>query len=166
VQGSGSGIDVWASVHGGLRVWPTRESRDPVPLTAVYSGNSAKTGPRVQVYRAWTDREAFATDSAALLELPLHEALKEGWRLLCDMAGRAGLDYATPALRRIVQLAEDHGGAAKPSGAGGGDVAVALIEDPDARAQFERACALEGFPPIPVQICGGARVGAHLVAKG
>mgnify|MGYP002631853697 CR=1 FL=1 len=166
VQGSGSGIDVWASVNGGLRVWPTGQARASVPLTAVYSGNSAKTGPRVQVYRAWKDRAGFVRDSAALLDLPLHDALKAGWRLLCSMAKRANLDYATPPLQRIVQLAEDHGGAAKPSGAGGGDVAVALIEDPEARAQFERACALEGFPPIPVQICGGARVGAHLVAKG
>ena len=156
VQGGGSGIDVRASVRGGLREWPEGHARPSIPISAIYSGRSAKTGPRVQRYLAWANREPFVQRSAELLALPLVEALREAYALLRSMAREAGLDYDTPAHARIAALAQDFGGAAKPSGAGGGDVAVAWIEDPDARAQFEAACALEGLSPVPVHISHGA----------
>ncbi len=156
VQGGGSGIDVRASVSGGLREWPDGRARSNLPLSAIYSGRSARTGPRVQRYLAWTGRDQFVQHSAELLELPLLDALREAYALLRAMALEAGLDYDTPAHTRIAALAQDHGGAAKPSGAGGGDVAVAWIEDPEARVQFEAACALEGLSPVPVHISRGA----------
>lgn len=157
VQGSGSGIDVWASVHGGLRRWPSAQEQPPALLSAIYSGQSASTGPRVALYQAWGPREAFVERSAELLELPLLEALAEAYALLQGMARAAGIAYDTPAHRRIASLAREHGGAAKPSGAGGGDVAVAAFEDPEARAHFERACGIEGLPPIALRISPGAR---------
>ena len=168
VQGSGSGIDVWASVHGGLRAWPHGDAHPIAPLCAVYSGQSARTGPRVKRFQAWgaRERQAFARESTELLDLPLIEALAAGYALLKSMSAQAGIDYDTPALARIAALAADHGGAAKPSGAGGGDVAVACIPDPEARVQFERACALEGLPPIAVRVVGGAHAGGHQVQEG
>ena len=45
---------------------------------------------------------------------------------------------------------------AKPSGAGGGDVAVALFSDPDAETAFTAATAAAGFPVIPVNVVDGA----------
>jgi phosphomevalonate kinase len=168
VQGSGSGIDVWASVHGGLRAWPQGNIHPKAPLSAIYSGQSAKTGPRVKRFQAWGARERrdFARASAELLGMPLIEALAAGYALLKAMSAQAGIDYDTPALARIATLAADHGGAAKPSGAGGGDVAVACIPDPEARTQFEAACALEGLPPIAVRVVGGAHAGRHQVQEG
>lgn len=168
VQGSGSGMDVRASFHGGLRryhdqnVGPALEGH---PFIAVYSGSSAKTGPRVQRYKAWPGREAFVTDSAALLNLFGTEpcrAMSQAYILLRTMARLAGLAYDTPALSRIAALAETHGGAAKPSGAGGGDVAIALVPDPQARASFAAACALEGLTPVPIQLASGAKEGPHV----
>ena len=161
VQGSGSGMDVRASASGGLRVYQGRRvgpALSPVQLLAVWSGNSASTGPRVERYLSYWDRQAFVRESVDLVwefeEDPVR-ALREAYGLLSSMARGAGLTYLTPGLERIAALAREHGGAAKPSGAGGGDVAVALLPDPARREAFARACALEGLLPVPVRIVDG-----------
>src|SRR5690606_7957156 len=162
VQGSGSGIDVAASCHGGvLRYQDERVSPLPAPphLTVVWSGQSARTGPRVQRYLAWADRAAFIATSTACVERFATDpigALDEARRNLEAMAAAAGLDYRTPALDRIAALAAAHGGAAKPSGAGGGDVAVAMLPDADADAAFRAACAADGLDVLHVRLTGGA----------
>lgn len=162
VQGSGSGIDVLASIHGGMGCtghgrW---EPLPPVVPAVVYSGRSARTGPRVQRYLSLGDRSAFQRESAAITAAftadPL-AALRASAALLARMAERAGLDWLCPGLARIMALASDHGGAAKPSGAGGGDCAVALFDAPDQQQAFAAACLREGLPPIAVQVAPGAR---------
>jgi phosphomevalonate kinase len=57
-----------------------------------------------------------------------------------------------------VALAAELGGAAKPSGAGGGDCAIALFEHPDVAADFRQRCAAAGTPPIEVNLAPGAGV--------
>lgn len=163
VQGSGSGLDVTASAYGGLcRV----QGGDVVPLeplstplSVVYSGAAAATGPRVERYLAWAERQDFVELSTQIVcdltQSPV-EALRRALAALRAMAAAADIDYLTPALERIVALAHDHGGAAKPSGAGGGDIAVALIPDPQARDAFLAACRASGLPPIPLRIAPGA----------
>ncbi len=164
VQGGGSGLDVAASIAGGTILF---QRGKVVPLSnnlvfsIIFAGNSASTGPRVLQYQRWSGRERFVEASEALVLLfpadPL-PVMREAADLLVEMAGRAGLDYLTPGLARIMALAREHGGAAKPSGAGGGDCAVALLPDPESRLAFERACAAEGLPPISAHPAPGARV--------
>ncbi len=168
VQGSGSGVDVYAAVHGGVRRFvgtgeaarATPTDLPCPPLLAVWSGSSASTGPRVLQYRAWAHANPAAharfvaasrriVDSFA--EAPA-DAMTEAYAQLRSMAMQAGLAYDTPGLLRIAVLARAHGGVAKPSGAGGGDVAVALFVDPEARAAFAGACAREGLTPITVEV--------------
>lgn len=159
VQGGGSGVDVHASLHGGVTRFPDGAAVACPAMIAVWSGRSAATAGRVARYRAWTGREAFVAASRALVDAfaadPLG-VLAEAYARLRAMAREAGLDYDTDAHARIARLAAAHGGAAKPSGAGGGDVAVALFLDPDARGAFARACAGEGLPPIAVTVAGPA----------
>jgi phosphomevalonate kinase len=163
VQGSGSGIDVAASSHGGvLRFEQGRiQSLQPVHPVVVWSGLSAATGPRVHQYLAWSDREAFVADSRAAVELfdsrPL-DAIRQATAALDRMARDAAIAYWTPSLRAIVALAAELGGAAKPSGAGGGDCAIALFEHPDLAAAFRQRCAAAGTPPIEVNLAPGAGV--------
>ena len=88
--------------------------------------------------------------------------MSQAYSLLRAMAEQAGLAYDTPALSRIAELARRFGGAAKPSGAGGGDVAIALVPDPQARASFTAACALEGLTPVPIRLAAGAKEGPHV----
>lgn len=169
VQGSGSGLDVRASSRGDVR----RYAPDAVPakipappLLAVYSGRSASTASRVGIYRAWVradpaEAAAFARDSRDIVDAFSEDpvaALLAAYARLRAMSALAGLDYDTPALARIAALALAHGGAAKPSGAGGGDVAIAIIHDPEARAAFAAACVAEGLPPIPIKVTSGVSV--------
>lgn len=159
VQGSGSGVDVFASLLGDVRTFPDGLSVECPPLLAVWSGQSAKTGPRVTRYQAWRRRDQFVEWSRTIVRRFSFEpiaAFAEAYDLLKMMAESAGIDYDTPAHARIAALAADHGGAAKPSGAGGGDVAVACLPDLDALDAFGAACAAEGLLPIPVQIVPGA----------
>jgi phosphomevalonate kinase len=168
VQGSGSGLDVAASALGGVHRLRPAPGGPPEaaplpspPLIAVYSGRSARTGPRVARYLGWRDRAEFVAASEALVAAfpadPIR-AMREAYLLLKAMAARADVDYDTPALARIAELARGLGGAAKPSGAGGGDVAVAILPDPEATAAFAAACAAEGLPPIPLSVAPAAGV--------
>ena len=169
VQGSGSGIDVAAAIHGGLirfAAGKTTPQAAPVVPTVVYSGRSAKTGPRVARYRAWAGRDRFLVESAALTEAFAADpvgTLDEAGRLLASMAKQAGLDYETPALLLLRKEARALGGAAKFSGAGGGDCAVALFADPDAEAAFRARMARHGLPVIPAAVAPGAHrdTGVH-----
>lgn len=162
VQGSGSGIDVAASAWGALLRFRHREV-EPLHLdlepVVVWSGRSAKTGPRVETYRAWADRERFVEASTEIVQAftddPI-EALRRGRRLLAEMSEVAGIDWRTDALDRLADLAEAFGGAAKPSGAGGGDCAVGLFPDAKAARAYRRACAEEGFTVLDVRLAPGA----------
>jgi phosphomevalonate kinase len=164
VQGSGSGIDVAASTYGGLcRFEVDRVTRLPaVPaerLVVVFSGTSASTGSRVQQYRAWPDRAAFVAESRRLVDGFATDpvaALHAGGALLRAMARQAGISYWTPAIDALVSLARTHGGAAKPSGAGGGDIVVALFPDPEAAEAYGAAAAGAGFLLVPVALAEGA----------
>lgn len=157
VQGSGSGIDILASVHGGvMRVENGQVSKGPpIEPVIVYSGTSAKTGPRVKQYRAQSRRRSFVQMSTNIVNDFVHDpvaALGENRSLLEAMAERAGIDYRTTALDRLVDLADDCGGAAKPSGAGGGDVAVALFHDGGQALDFRLRCAQDGFTVLGVRV--------------
>lgn len=57
--------------------------------------------------------------------------------LLSELDNAMGLGIMTPGLRTLCAVAEDLGAAAKPSGAGGGDCGIALME-PDSAAAVDR----------------------------
>lgn len=161
VQGSGSGVDVAASSWGGMLRFVVGEVPRPVPpasLLVVWSGSSAQTGPRVAAYRAWHPRETFVRRSTELVD-GFHAdpiaSLRDAGELLHAMAKQAGIAYATDALTEIARLARDHGGAAKPSGAGGGDCAVALLPA-EAVEAFTRATTRAGMPVLAARLAPGA----------
>jgi phosphomevalonate kinase len=111
-------------------------------------------------YRAWARatpaaHARFVAASRRIVDIfgsAPQDAMTEAYAQLRAMAMQAGLAYDTPGLLRIAVLAREYGGVAKPSGAGGGDVAVALFDDPEARAAFAGACAREGLTPISVEV--------------
>lgn len=160
VQGSGSGVDVAASTRGGFLRFdpadPACSATVPAPRFAVvWSGQSARTGPRVQAYKAWSGREAFVRESASLTDAFAHDpvaAVRGSRRLLVAMSESAGLDYRTPELDRLADLAEACGGAGKPSGAGGGDCLIAVFPDDDARDAFVAAA---GPGVLPLRLSAG-----------
>jgi phosphomevalonate kinase len=161
VQGSGSGIDVAASVYGGVIEFESGRVRAAASpeFCLVWSGHSAQTGPRVAAYLSLRERDTIAARSRELVHrFPAEpiDVLREARRWLHRELRAAGIEWETPALGQIADLAEQYGGAAKPSGAGGGDCAIAIFPDPDGEFEFLNACERLGFCPIPAKVSTGA----------
>ena len=55
------------------------------------------------------------------------EAIRRNRELLRQLGERTGMTIETPKLRHLIETAEEHDGAAKTSGAGGGDCGIVLI---------------------------------------
>ncbi len=160
--GRGSGADVAAAVLGGVLAYtrpevgaPSMRALVPPPrLTPVVvsTGTPSATVDHVTAVERLAARDpgaharrlreirraadAFlqgyeAGDASALLQAvgAAHDAL--------GALGRdADFPIVTPSLAAAAALARELGGAAKPSGAGGGDVGVAFFFDPDSAAAF------------------------------
>ena len=164
VQGGGSGLDVAASIHGGFLRSEAGQATDlgpPIVPVVIWSGRSAATAPRGQAWHAWADRWAFVEAMRRIVdhffENPV-DSLAAAATILGDMSRRAGIHWDTAAHARIRALAEDCGGAAKASGAGGGDCAVALFPTASKEADFKAACARDGLTVLPVAPSPGAYV--------
>jgi phosphomevalonate kinase len=166
ISPQGSGADVAAAVHGGfLKFRRVNDVVEVEPLTwptgwrsrVAWTGEEARTSSfleRVSAlasknperYRALMSRlcgeaETFvAAMTAADLSSVLTSVMKYGHAM--DALGQAaGVPIVTDSLRRVAELAERAGGAAKPSGAGGGDVAWALFPDVHAEQRFVELCS-------------------------
>ena len=160
VQGSGSGRDVMASFYGGISRFSGvhHEPLASLPISVIHSGKPADTGPRVEAYLAVSKRQDFLRAASELVnafEADPILALDEYGRLLEKQAAQSGFNYLTPAHIRIRDLARQFGGSAKPSGAGGGDIAIALIPQEDKRAAFVDACTRESLLEVPAQLSQG-----------
>ncbi len=168
VQGSGSGIDVAAAAHGGVLQFEGGAVRalsaalvQSERLVVVFTGASAATGPRVERYRAFADRAAFALDSRRVVEGFAADpvgALEANAALLADLDRRAGLGWSTPTIELLRSSARAAGGAAKPSGAGGGDVVVGLFPDAARATAWSEELAARGLLLVPVRLAPGAWV--------
>lgn len=172
----GSGADVAAATLGGLVRFERERAEDarvvewPAELRVevVWTGKPARTSELVAKVRALRERDPAAYRGAtgplhaaaeALLGAVLEGDAEETTRA-ADAHGEAmrGLGEAadapivTPLLAEAARLAREHGGGAKPSGAGGGDVALAFFTRDDDAAAFRRACPEAGLDLLSVQL--------------
>jgi phosphomevalonate kinase len=161
----GSGADVAASVYGGflrfvrrndeiqvsplawpsgLRahvVWTGQEARTSTFLERVAALASADPTRHETLMQTLRDeasrfvRAIEARDTARIL------ASTDAYGLAMGALGEAaGIPIVNDTLRKVADLARNAGGAAKPSGAGGGDVAIALFPDETAEERFRAMC--------------------------
>ena len=168
----GSGLDIAAAVWGGvLRARRHDEHIDveqvklPPELAVVLvdTGVAASTAERVARYRALdrknpavahllhhlevlAERGAFATLSSDLIVL-----IDDWMRRMGELEHLIGIEILTPALHRVTAVARELGGSAKPSGAGGGDLAVAFIPV-EAVDSFKRRLGIHHLSPLKVHI--------------
>lgn len=171
-NGKGSGGDVAVSVLGGTIVFSIHGQREQVSnpqmeLVALWSGRSASTTflvDRVNRYAA-KDESAHSACMKNLFEVA--GELADGYRLgevkriiehtknygaAMDRLGRgAEISIVTSEHKLIANLAKKYGGGAKPSGAGGGDAAIAVFDDPDAARSFKIECFRFGFPHLDLE---------------
>lgn len=163
-QGGGSGIDVAASSFGGLVRFSLRERPVPAPplppsleVLVVDTGSSTSTQGFVDRVLAHPDRAAYLEPIAAATSSFLDACAQGDARELLAAVERAcagmaalgaetGVDIVSEPHARIAALASACGGAAKPSGAGGGDVALAFV--PRARSEELRAALRAASLPV------------------
>ena len=170
--GAGSGADVAASVVGGTIVYSIDEAPEPIAITAVepvfvWSGKSASTTELLAAVRAFESKDptAYRRSIDAMNELAgqLADAYRRGdarevveltggYHLAMAALGRdAGADIVVESHERIARLAIDCGGAAKPSGAGGGDLAVAVFADGSHAGEFRERCGSQELTVIDIE---------------
>lgn len=161
----GSGADVAASVFGGfirfvrhgeevqvtplawpvgLRVhvvWTGQEARTSTFLERVASLAQAEPAKHAERLQALKDEAARFVRAVQACDTHSILASTDAYgRAMGALGEAAGIPIVNDTLRNVAELAQRSGGAAKPSGAGGGDVAIALFPDAAAEARFRSAC--------------------------
>lgn len=141
--GRGSGVDVAASTYGGVLRFQRGAAIPAAPLpagvgiVAVSAGAPQDTRDFVASFLARPDRislaqpitdavDAFTSARTAAELYAAVDAARAGMQRLGD---RSGIDVVSAPHARIAEVAARHGGAAKPSGAGGGDLAVCFVDE-------------------------------------
>ncbi len=174
----GSGGDLAASLFGGLLVInPQPNTQAPriesltlaqdAHLSFVYTGKSASTSELVKTVQAFkarhpgrysecieTMRETAKTAlSTNLLSAENLQTAFATYGRAMDHLGRiSGAPIITNPIRQLMQLADKTGGTAKPSGAGGGDLIVAVFDQVDNLSRFEKNARENGFFPLSLKL--------------
>lgn len=176
----GSGADVAAAVWGGVLAFQRlRDEEAPggplvvaltwpshLAATLVDTGAAASTGDRVARWRTLAKRRPAVhgalLDRMRALAAVVHATLSTSSESIVELVGRwndaldelerlIDLPIRTPAHRRVDELARACGGVAKPSGAGGGDLAICFTS-PDSAPSLRARLEKEGFAPLPIAL--------------
>lgn len=161
----GSGVDVATAIAGGV----VRFSRRPfaldlvalpaaLRLTFVDIGASASTPQLVATVRRWRDRDAagyrtvidrLAAAAGDFSSAPhaagAIAAAHDAYTGMVELGHRADAPIAIPPFVQLAAIARAHGAASKPSGAGGGDLAVLFSDGDEATHQLRAAITHAGF---------------------
>ncbi len=159
--GRGSGIDVAASFYGGCLRFQNGEARPhPNPLhnfCFVWVGKPERTGPKLDRFAAYlaqggrTALNTLADCSENLFDNPSINGLRNYIAALRALDAAADLGIYSPPHRAAESLAEAHGLAYKPCGAGGGDIGMAVAESPGPIADFASDAAATGLVVLPLR---------------
>lgn len=86
----------------------------------------------------------FKTNSLSVIQ----SGIRDYRDLLTKLAQFSGVEIETPALIKLCQIAEKFGGAAKSSGAGGGDCGIVLADSKTPYEQVAQAWRQNGIQPL------------------
>ena len=163
--GTGSGADVAAAVHGGLIKVERQPTGAPLVeplappaglhLVVFWTGQAVSTTNMIEGVQKFARRDPTAyrqmidnlREIAERFVAELHAGSATGavaaagryGRRLAVLGAAASVPIVTAAFTRASELAKELGGIAKPSGAGGGDIGVAMFATPEAARLFARA---------------------------
>jgi phosphomevalonate kinase len=173
----GSGADVAAAVLGGFvrfrklgagveahpLAWPAG-----LELVTVWTGKPARTSDMLAKLREFSGRDesgyrarmrALAEQSdqlvSALIAADAAAAVEgiDGYGIAMEELGKAaGIGIVEDTCSRIRDIARSHGGSAKPSGAGGGDVAIAVFSKTSSANAFRAGCDQAGFEVLSLEL--------------
>jgi phosphomevalonate kinase len=177
-HGAGSGLDVATSFTGGVIRYEIDDRGGPrigsvrlpngVGFAGVFVGSSASTPDLVSRYHAWEAAEPLAAgrlkdrltglaaagcDAASVGDArALLGAVADYGEALEALGLAMGAEIVTGEHRRIGQLGRKLGVVYKTSGAGGGDVGLALSLQPDGLREFRARVAELGFLVVELGI--------------
>ena len=168
----GSGVDVAASVYGGLlryRIGPVVERLQwpkDLHMLAVWSGEPSSTPDMLRLLQQYKDRDAAGYHAlmqqlgeisgfgcAALRQGDARQfcaAVERYHAALAQLGNAAGMPIVSPAHGRLAQLVGAQGGVYKPSGAGGGDLGVAFCSAAQIALDLQSAIRAQGYTVIPL----------------
>lgn len=177
--GKGSGIDIATCCYGGFlkfslsepKITPLEVKLDSQCILLVFSKQSASTTYFLQAVSNLKLREpriydrlmAELAESSTQLERALSEnidwkllpqIIKNNMTTLKQLGDLAGVHIVTQTHQLIDQITRSLGGAAKPSGAGGGDIAICFIPS-EHRNNLKKE--LEKYHLLPLEIELGAQ---------
>jgi len=164
-NGVGSGADVAAAVHGGLIKVERQPTGAPLVeplatpaglhLVVFWTGQAVSTAKMIEGVKKFARRDPAAyrqmIDNLREIAEKFVAELRTGsatgavaaagryGRRLAVLGVAASVPIVTDAFTRASELAKELGGIAKPSGAGGGDIGVAMFATPEAARLFARA---------------------------
>lgn len=169
-DGRGSGLDIAAAQYGGALIYQLA-GMEPVatPVTlpgqlswcCVWTGRPAATGPRLLQMARWREHDpggydslmggltqtaaagaaaARARDAAGLIA-----AVSSYGAQLAELGAASGTDIVTREHREIAALARASGVAYKSSGAGGGDIGIAVSGDAGRLSDFRGRIEPAGY---------------------
>ena len=182
--GQGSGLDVAASMWGGVIRYSLRSGTpdvqqialpDDIALLFIWTGKGAATNDFLKAFQNWRDNKvaesaAMLRDMADISAAGLNAAKENDFKLLLETVaaygaalrglGKAsGVDIYSAEHERINEITHDIGAIYKPCGAGGGDLGVALSNDPEALEHLRLKVEQAGFKTVGLQIDPqGARI--------
>lgn len=82
----------------------------------------------------------------------LLEGVKKNRQSLAAVGRASNTEIETPLLRTLCDLAEQYGGAGKPSGAGGGDCGIAFMPSREKAEALMDAWEKAGIKPLDIQV--------------
>lgn len=175
--GAGSGVDVAASLLGGVIRFRLGDDRsiaeaDPMDLPEqlrtvfIWTGRAASTGDflgRLRARREERPQEVHpvldelgvisANGVGALADSDAGtflDAVDSFWQALDQLGNVIGMPILSGEHRALRQIALDCGVRYKPSGAGGGDFGIGFAIDPEAAAEFTRSAETSGFHALGI----------------
>lgn len=92
--------------------------------------------------------EGFHSGDISLIQ----KQIRHNRSLLQQLTNVTGVTIETPALKKLCNLAEPYGGAAKSSGAGGGDCGIVIFKQESGILPLMSAWEKEGITPLPLHV--------------
>ncbi len=172
---TGSGFDIAAATYGTTisyertsspRITPITLPKDLILLVG-FSGTSASTSHLITAMQAYQEQDTAtyhricADINTCVIELEKNianqniagilEAINHNQKLLAELAQSSGINLETPALTKLITIAQAHGAAAKFSGAGGGDCGIAVCTNAAMAENIKRNWQTSGIIPLDVK---------------